>query len=249
MNFAYKSDVGKIRPRNEDYVGIFKNTKEISFAIVADGLGGHKGGDVASEMAVSHLGFRFEETAIESIDVAANWLVNEVQRENKLILERSNQYDDLNGMGTTIVCAIFFGDEVLLANIGDSRGYLLRDSNLTQLTEDHSLVNELLKSGQISTEEAKNHPQKNIVTRTLGISENANIDEKIIKLESNDILLLCSDGLSNMVDNQTIQKILSNESSFVTKCKDLIVLANEAGGKDNITLLLASPSSERRNEQ
>ncbi|EJE98174.1 Stp1/IreP family PP2C-type Ser/Thr phosphatase [Liquorilactobacillus mali] len=249
MNFAYKSDVGEVRPNNEDYVGVFKNIANISFAIVADGLGGHKGGDVASEMAVSHLGFRFEETEIDTIDIAAKWLVDEVQRENKLILERSNQYEDLNGMGTTIVCAIFFGDEVLLANIGDSRGYLLRDSDLMQLTEDHSLVNELLKSGQISSEEARNHPQKNIVTRTLGISENANIDEKIIKIEENDILLLCSDGLTNMVDDQLIKKVLLNNESFADKCDKLIDMANKAGGNDNVTLLLASSSFERRDEQ
>ncbi|KRL04702.1 Stp1/IreP family PP2C-type Ser/Thr phosphatase [Liquorilactobacillus oeni] len=239
MIFAYKSDIGRIRKRNEDYVGVFKNKNGIEFAVVADGLGGHKGGDVASEMAVSHLGFRFEETSFATLKKGANWLVEEVERENELILKRAQQYEDLNGMGTTLVCALFFGTEFLLANLGDSRGYLLRENELIQVTEDHSLVNELLKSGQISSEEAKHHPQKNIVTRTLGISKSATLDEKIVKMKTSDMLLLCTDGLTNMLSDEEIEKTLQDDATLSNKCHSLIKKANEAGGNDNITLLLA----------
>ncbi|MFT9223544.1 Stp1/IreP family PP2C-type Ser/Thr phosphatase [Liquorilactobacillus satsumensis] len=239
MIFAYQSDIGKIRKRNEDYVGVFQNKQEIQFAVVADGLGGHKGGDVASEMAVSHLGFRFEETTFSTLQEGARWLVEEVNRENTLILERAQQYEDLNDMGTTLVCALFFGTEFLLANIGDSRGYLLRKNELIQVTEDHSLVNELLKRGQISSEEAKHHPQKNIVTRTLGVSGNATLDEKVIELQSTDMLLLCTDGLTNMLEDAEIEKVLQSDAQLDEKCQLLIAQANKAGGSDNITLLLA----------
>ncbi|WP_311407161.1 Stp1/IreP family PP2C-type Ser/Thr phosphatase [Liquorilactobacillus uvarum] len=244
MEFAYESDIGHIRTKNEDYVGLFQNKVGIKFAVVADGLGGHKGGDVASEMAVSHLGYRFETTSFDEPDKGKEWLTLEVSKENQMILERAQQYEDLNGMGTTLVCAMFFGDEYLLANIGDSRGYLYRKGELTQLTEDHSFVNELVKRGQISSEEAKHHPQKNIITRTLGVSDKANLDEKILELENDDILLLCSDGLTNMVEDEKIAEVLRKQVNLQEKCRLLIRFANEAGGNDNITLLIAQSNNE-----
>lgn len=244
MEFAYESDIGHIRTRNEDYVGLFQNKVGIKFAVVADGLGGHKGGDVASEMAVSHLGYRFETTSFNEPRKGKEWLSLEVRKENQMILERAQQYKDLNGMGTTLVCAMFFGGKYLLANIGDSRGYLYHKGELTQLTEDHSFVNELVKRGQISSEEAKHHPQKNIITRTLGVSAKANLDEKILELEDGDLLLLCSDGLTNMVEDEQIAKVLQTQTKLQEKCRLLIKLANEAGGNDNITLLIAQSNNE-----
>lgn len=244
VEFAYKSDIGRVRTKNEDYVGLFQNKVGIKFAIIADGLGGHKGGDVASEMAVSYLGYRFEETKFDEPNEGREWLKLEVNKENKMILERAQQYEDLNGMGTTLVCAMFFGDSYLLGNIGDSRGYLYREGKLVQLTEDHSFVNELVKRGQISSEEAKHHPQKNIITRTLGVSENANLDEKILKLKKCDLLLLCSDGLTNMVEDEQIAQVLYQEADLQEKCNLLIDYANQAGGNDNITLLIAQSKDE-----
>lgn len=240
VNFSYKSDIGQVRQRNEDYVGLFKNQAGIRFAVVADGLGGHRGGDVASEMAVSHLGYQFETTKFTDPHVGAKWLEQQVKQENQLILQRANQFSDLSGMGTTLVCALFFGKQAVLANIGDSRGYLLRDKKLFQLTEDHSLVNELVKHGQISSEEARHHPQKNIITRTLGVSDEAVLDQQLIELQAGDLLLLCTDGLTNMLEDSQLLKILQSPVSLADKCEILIRQANAAGGKDNITVLTAA---------
>ncbi|AUJ32376.1 MAG: Stp1/IreP family PP2C-type Ser/Thr phosphatase [Liquorilactobacillus nagelii] len=244
MEFSYKSDIGQVRERNEDYVGLFKNRAGIRFAVVADGLGGHRGGDVASEMAVSHLGYQFETTIFTDPHVGAKWLEEQVKQENQLILQRANQFSDLTGMGTTLVCALFFGKRAVLANIGDSRGYLLRDDKLFQLTEDHSLVNELVKRGQISSEEARHHPQKNIITRTLGVSDEAVLDQQLIELLPGDLLLLCTDGLTNMLEDQQLLETLLNSTTLSVKCENLIKQANEAGGKDNITVLAAAVQDE-----
>ncbi|AVK62943.1 Stp1/IreP family PP2C-type Ser/Thr phosphatase [Lactobacillus sp. CBA3606] len=245
MDFAYRSDIGQQREENEDYVGVFKNTAGINFAIVADGIGGHQGGDVASEMAVSHMGYRFENTTFSQPTDAVKWLANEVQDENQHIIDKAREFSDLNGMGTTMVAALLFDDEFLMANIGDSRGYLLRDGELRQLTEDHSLVNELVKRGEISAEEARQHPQKNIITRTLGISPDADIDTNLYKMQAGDQLLLCSDGLTNMVtDAQLMQVLQTTTQSATEKCETLVKMANTAGGLDNITALIVAVDGE-----
>ncbi|MCP0886997.1 Stp1/IreP family PP2C-type Ser/Thr phosphatase [Ligilactobacillus sp. WILCCON 0076] len=239
MDIAYQSDVGRAREKNEDSVGYFKNKAGVIFAIVADGLGGHQGGEVASEMAVSHLGYQFEQTNFEDLQKAIFWLENSAKYENEMILKRADQYYDLNGMGTTLVCVLVFKDSFVLANIGDSRGYLLREGKLSQLTEDHSLVNELVKRGEISAEEARNHPQKNIITRTLGISNAAKLDINSFAIQKDDYILLCSDGLTNMLTNDQLQDVVKDKNlSLTSKCQKLIKSANAAGGSDNITLLL-----------
>jgi len=238
MQIAYTSDVGKERKINEDRVGVFKNKNQATFAIVADGLGGHLGGEVASEMAVSHLGYLFEQTTLNDPLAAITWLKAQVIVENTSILKRADQYHDLAGMGTTLVCALLFEDKYAIANIGDSRAYLWHAGSFEQLTEDHSYVNELVKRGEISKEEAKHHPHKNIITRTLGVSKQAQIDTKIYKKVADDILLLCSDGLTNMLDDKEIKMILESEQTLEKKCEQLIDQANLAGGTDNITALL-----------
>ena len=165
MRIAYGSDVGRKRAKNVDSVGNFKNRSNVVFVILADGLGGYQGGEVASEMAVSHLGYLFEQTELNNSNDAKVWLEEKLSCENQMIIERSKQYQDLEGMGTTVVCAMFFENKCLIAHLGDSRAYILHDQKLVQLTEDHSLVNELVKRGEISADEAKHHPQKNIVDR------------------------------------------------------------------------------------
>lgn len=245
VDFAYRSDIGQQRKENEDYVGVFKNAAGINFAIVADGIGGHQGGDVASEMAVSHMGYRFENTTFSEPTDAVKWLAAEVQDENQHIIDKAREFSDLNGMGTTMVAALMFNDEFLMANIGDSRGYLFRDGQLQQLTEDHSLVNELVKRGEISTEQARQHPQKNIITRTLGISPDADIDTNLYHMQPGDQLLLCSDGLTNMVTDEQLSQVLQADDLTATqKCEQLIKLANAAGGFDNITALIVAVDGE-----
>ncbi|BAP85572.1 serine/threonine specific protein phosphatase [Paucilactobacillus hokkaidonensis JCM 18461] len=244
MEIAYQTDIGQEREDNQDYVGVFTNQDQLTFAIVADGIGGHQGGDVASSMAVSHIGYHFEQTTFKNPMDAVRWLSDQVRIENEKIIDKSNQFKDLNGMGTTMVAAIFFDDQMVVANIGDSRGYLRRNGELNQLTEDHSLVNELVKRGVITEQEAKTHPQKNIITRTLGISPDADIDINLYQLESSDQLLLCTDGLSNMVSNQQLDDVLKSDQTLAEKCQQLIKMANETGGPDNITVLIADNAQE-----
>lgn len=244
MDIAYQTDIGQEREDNQDYVGVFSNQDHLTFTIVADGIGGHQGGDVASSMAVSHIGYHFEQTAFNQPMDVVNWLSKQVKNENDQIIKKANQFKNLQGMGTTVVAATFFDDQMIVANIGDSRAYLQRDGQFVQLTEDHSLVNELVKKGEITEQEAKNHPQKNIITRTLGISPDADIDAKLYQLQPNDQILLCTDGLSNVVSDDQIKAVLSQSISTKEKCQTLIQMANDAGAPDNVTVLIAKNSQE-----
>ena len=238
MEVAFRTAIGKQRADNQDYVDVFTNQAGQHLALVADGIGGHQGGDVASAMAVSHLGHDFELTAWTTTTAASQWLSQQITMENHSIIEKSNQFADMNGMGTTLVAAVYFTDEVVIASIGDSRAYLLRDGQLRQLTEDHSLVNELVKRGEISRQAARHHPQKNVIIRSLGISNDANFDLNTYPLVLNDQLLLCTDGLTNMVDDQQIATVLESAQPLEAKCDRLIELANAAGGLDNISVLI-----------
>ena len=238
MEFAYRTDIGRRRPNNQDYVGIFKNQSEATLALVADGMGGHRGGDVASERAVSHLGYAFEKTDTAEIESIVRWLIFELQQENDVILQKAKQYTDLSGMGTTVVAVIISGTRFVVANIGDSRGYLYRNGHLVQITEDHSLVNELVKHGELTPEEAKRFPQRNVITRSLGVSSDVDADVTIYDMEYDDYLLLCSDGLTNMVDNEDIAAVLRQDMPIGSKAQELILKANAAGGPDNISALI-----------
>ena len=238
MKVAYRTAIGEQRADNEDYVDVFTNRAGQHLAIVADGIGGHQGGDVASAMAVSHLGHNFEATRWQTAQEARQWLSGQITVENRSIIEKSNQFADLNGMGTTLVAAVYFPTEVVIASIGDSRAYLLRDGKLRQLTEDHSLVNELVKRGELSRQAARHHPQKNIIVRSLGISADANFDLNTYPLVEGDQLLLCTDGLTNMVDDAQLKAVLESPVTVAQKCDRLVELANSAGGLDNISVLI-----------
>ncbi|WP_129045095.1 Stp1/IreP family PP2C-type Ser/Thr phosphatase [Companilactobacillus metriopterae] len=238
MKYAFLTDVGKQRENNQDYVNVFKNKKDIIFGIVADGMGGHRGGDVASDMAVSHLGNAFEDTKLDTADSIREWILAELSRENDRIVSVSNQFEDLYGMGTTMVGVFFVDGKMLVVNVGDSRCYVLYENKLEQLSVDHSLVHELLETGQISEEEAENHPQKNIITQTLGVSQTVQPRVKDFEIPDDAIVMLCTDGLTNMVTPEQITKILSSKGTLETKCQKLIKMANKAGGNDNITALL-----------
>lgn len=240
MKYAYRSDIGQKRPTNQDYVGVFKNANGALLAIVADGMGGHQGGDVASEMAVSHIGYAFEEENETDMAGAAKWLINELQRENERILARGQQFADLTGMGTTIVAVLAYSDRFIVANIGDSRAYLYRRGRLVQITEDHSLVNELVRSGELTPEEAEKFPRKNVITRSLGVSPDVDADVNTYDLLAGDMLLLCTDGLSKSVTNEQMAETLALDLSLQDKADRLVELANAAGGPDNISALLAT---------
>lgn len=246
MKVDYLSDIGRQRSQNQDRVALLKNGKR-QLAVIADGIGGNRGGDVAAELTVQLLGQNFSKSAPKTVKHAKKWLQDQVTLANQLLIKKSHEKINYQGMGTTMVAAIFLGNGiVVVANIGDSRGYILHDHELTQITNDHSLVNELVKNGDITEQQARRSPQKNIITRAIGISADAEIDVNAFTLELGDQLLLCSDGLSKMVEHQKLTAILLNKDATVTeKCQTLVEQANQAGGLDNITVLVSEFDQER----
>lgn len=239
MKAIFKTDRGRIRQHNEDNGGIYFNRSGQRLAIVADGMGGHRAGDVASEMTLTNLKEFWEQSPeILTAEQAENWLKEHIEKINLLLFHHSRNHSECEGMGTTIVAAISTDKFSTIANIGDSRCYLLNESGYKQLTEDHSLVNELVRSGQITKEDAEHHPRKNVLLRALGTEEKVEMDIRTIIFEEGDILLLCSDGLSNKVSEPEMEWILNNGQGLEERASDLINLANDHGGEDNITLVI-----------
>jgi protein phosphatase len=229
MKAVFMTDQGKVRQHNEDNGGIYVNSKGQRLAIVADGMGGHRAGDVASEMTLT------SQTAEE----AEGWLRKHIAEVNTILYEHSKENEQCEGMGTTVVAAICTDRFATIANIGDSRCYILNESGFQQLTEDHSLVNELVRSGQITKEDAEHHPRKNVLLRALGTEAAVEMDIKTITFEEGDLLLLCSDGLSNKVAVAEMIEILKSGRTLEEKASVLIEQANNNGGEDNITLVIA----------
>lgn len=240
MLTALKTDTGKIRQHNEDDAGIFKGKDEFVLAVVADGMGGHLAGDVASKMAVKAMGEKWNEA--ETIPTAPSecekWLIEQILSVNSKIYDHAQAHEECQGMGTTIVCALFTGKTVSVAHIGDSRCYLLQDGDFVQVTEDHSLVNELVRTGEISREDAEHHPRKNVLTKALGTDQSVSIDTRSFDIEPGDKLLLCSDGLTNKVEGTELKDILQSDSAPQEKVNLLVDKANQNGGEDNITAVL-----------
>ncbi|AJO58197.1 protein-serine/threonine phosphatase PrpC [Bacillus subtilis] len=240
MLTALKTDTGKIRQHNEDDAGIFKGKDEFILAVVADGMGGHLAGDVASKMAVKAMGEKWNEA--ETIPTAPSecekWLIEQILSVNSKIYDHAQAHEECQGMGTTIVCALFTGKTVSVAHIGDSRCYLLQDGDFVQVTEDHSLVNELVRTGEISREDAEHHPRKNVLTKALGTDQSVSIDTRSFDIEPGDKLLLCSDGLTNKVEGTELKDILQSDSAPQEKVNLLVDKANQNGGEDNITAVL-----------
>ncbi|RID87219.1 Stp1/IreP family PP2C-type Ser/Thr phosphatase [Peribacillus asahii] len=239
MRTIYRTDRGKVRQHNEDNGGVFINSAGIRLAIVADGMGGHRAGDVASTMTVDLLKKSWDEAgAIETANEAEEWLRKHITKVNEVLFQHAAENSECQGMGTTIVAAICTDKFASVANIGDSRCYLYNESGFKQVTEDHSLVNELVRTGQITKEDAENHPRKNVLLRALGTELKVEMDIVTVMFEEEDILLLCSDGLSNKVSEQEMCNIVKNEHSLEEKATAFIDLANHYGGEDNITLVL-----------
>ncbi len=249
LHIAVRSDVGRVRARNEDRIG---EDLEIGVVVLADGMGGYRGGDVASAIAVDtilkHLRAAIPSFAPGEIDAATGYprealaVRQSIIRANKLIFETASAEPQYRGMGTTLVMAIFYDDRMTISNIGDSRMYRFRDEQLEQLTADHTLRQELVDRGFCTPEEARTSLNKNLVTRALGTEPWVKIDIHEHGAVPNDIYLLCSDGLSDMIDDQDIYRILKGSGNDLdTAAEHLISLANENGGKDNVSVVLVSP--------
>ncbi|PLR84164.1 protein phosphatase [Bacillus canaveralius] len=239
MKAVFMTDRGKIRQHNEDNGGVFENRSGQRLAIVADGMGGHRAGDVASKMALASMKAYWEETKeIETAEEAEQWFRQHVSKVNSQLFDHAVQNIECEGMGTTIVAAISTDRFSTIANIGDSRCYILNESGFSQITEDHSLVNELVRSGQITKEDAEHHPRKNVLLRALGTEKTVDMDIKTIIFEEGDRLLLCSDGLSNKLSCAELEEILGRDESLEEKAAAFIKLANDNGGEDNITLVI-----------
>ncbi|MFI3307484.1 MAG: Stp1/IreP family PP2C-type Ser/Thr phosphatase [Mycoplasmatota bacterium] len=232
----YLTDPGKVRSHNEDSVVIVENTNREYLLAVADGMGGHKAGEVASSIAITHLGKRFRELgAIGTKEDAMVWMRDTVSEVNAAIYKYTEEFSESVGMGTTLVMAIKTNDYLLFGNIGDSSGYVVKKSKLHKVTTDHTLVNLLVQSGEITPESAKDHPRKNVLMRALGAATTVEMD--IIDVE-NDIegIFLCSDGLTNMLDDEQIAKVLNESTDIEAKINKLIYKSNNRGGTDNISV-------------
>ena len=230
--------VGLKRNSNQDFV--YASDQKVgrlpSLLIVADGRGGHAAGDRASRVCVETAGSSIEGSGqTETIPI----LAEAVQKANRAVLKKAAEKPEYAGMGTTIVAAVIDGNTRYVANVGDSRLYLIDDDRIDQITLDHSLVAEMVRSGRISPEQMRNHPEKNIITRAVGGEENVEADFFDVGLHKGDVVLLCSDGLTNMVEDEQIFRIVRREKTQRHAGQKLIAAANSAGGRDNISVVLA----------
>ncbi len=239
MEIGACSHVGKVREINEDAYSIPENG--LKLFMVADGMGGHNAGEVASNKAI-HVVRNFMKKYIEKDlekeeEFICEILNSAILKANQDIFLESLSNEKLQGMGTTITVA-FILSKLYIAHVGDSRAYSIHDHNISQITQDHSLVGELLRNGTITENEAKVHPQRHIITRALGTEKDVNVDIYTLDFQQNDIAVLCTDGLSNFVEPEEIKNVLLSCNSHIQKgCEHLVDLANERGGYDNITVI------------
>ncbi|HEY2978544.1 MAG TPA: Stp1/IreP family PP2C-type Ser/Thr phosphatase [Burkholderiaceae bacterium] len=241
LEFFSALDTGRARSNNEDAVRIDEG---LALAVLADGMGGYNAGEVASGMATSfikaELGRWLQQAAGNATDLDIRRAMDIcVDNANRAIFNAANSNPQYAGMGTTLVVGVFRDQRLLLGHVGDSRGYRLRAGKLTQLTRDHSLLQEQIDAGLITPEQAAFSANKNLVTRAVGVEDTVLLETHLHEVMAGDVYLMCSDGLSDMLDDQTISQVLQGCDSLETAGIALIDAANEAGGKDNIAIILA----------
>ena len=236
MEYFYITDPGIVRSHNEDSVAICKNDNDEYMLVVADGMGGHTGGEIASTIAVTHLQKKFASiTTLGDKEEAIEFLKQAVNEANVLIYEYTKINPNSLGMGTTIVIGIYTKNYLLFGNIGDSSGYVVKNNKLHKITNDHTLVNLLVKTGELTQEEAKDHPRKNVLMKALGANET--VEMYVFDVETNiDGDFLCSDGLTNMLNDEQIIKVLEEKITIEERIKKLVYKANNRGGLDNIAI-------------
>ena len=236
MEYCCITDPGKVRDHNEDSVAIVKNINDEILMAVSDGMGGHRGGEIASSIAINVLTKRF--SAFDKLGTKEDtiiWIRDAVSEANTEIYKYTKEHPESEGMGTTIVLAIVSHDYLLFGNIGDSSGFVIKNDKLHKITMDHTLVNLLVKSGELTEEEAKNHPRKNVLMRALGAVVDVEMDIFDVTDEV-DGILLCSDGLTNMLTEEQIMKVLEEEHIGPEKLEKLVIKCNNRGGTDNISI-------------
>ena len=239
--------IGRRREMNQDYmytsetaVGTLPN-----LFLVADGMGGHKAGEYASRFTVE----KIVETISESDQTEPVAALKEALTEaNRCLMEEANLDAAKSGMGTTLVAATVIGDRLHVANVGDSRLYLINHEAIRQITRDHSLVEEMVRLGEMDKADAKDHPDKNIITRAVGVAPALSVDFFEVRLKPDETILMCSDGLTNMIEDEEIKRIVLGQRDIVEKAEKLIDAANGNGGKDNITVVLIEPFSDEVKE-
>ncbi|HFU4025241.1 TPA: Stp1/IreP family PP2C-type Ser/Thr phosphatase [Streptococcus suis] len=245
MEIALLTDVGQKRSNNQDYVNRYTNRAGIDLIVLADGMGGHRAGHIASEMTATDLGTAWVDEQVMTLNDAREWLVSILDKENQKIHELG-LLEEYKGMGTTLEAVIIIDNQMIYAHVGDSRIGLVRNGEYTRLTNDHSLVEALVRAGQITEEEAQRHPQKNFVTQSIGQQDPVEADIALKTLEVGDYVVISSDGLTNMVSADDIRDIMISDVTLDSKAETLIRFANNAGGTDNITVALLHITEEAR---
>ena len=238
MNYYAKTDIGKVRSKNQDQAAVIVNTKDQIVAVVCDGMGGHRSGEIASRVVIEHVVSCFNcIPPFDNVDEVKKWIKETIIEADIIVKKTAMQNIEHRGMGTTIVVAVFMDNMLYISHVGDSRAYVLKNDNLIQVTRDHTLVNELIKRGVISEEEGKNHSQKHVLMQAIGAD--TKIEPSLIELDFvNSLLLLCSDGLYNSLDENKIIEVLRKDIKVPYMVDELIDLANENGGYDNITVAI-----------
>ncbi len=239
MELGAGSHKGMVRKHNEDcFYTPDKDDSQRVLLVIADGMGGHNAGEVASSIAVKTVVERINHSTLDT-DNIQDEIVNAISSANRNILEKSQEHEQYSGMGTTITMVVVLEDVAYIGHMGDCRAYLIRDGNIKQLTNDHSLVEELVKNGSITKEEAVNHPQKHVITRALGIDEQIQVDIIVQPLNHGDILILCTDGLINHISAEELLELAVGHTNMQRLVDTLIERVNARGGHDNVTVIAA----------
>ncbi|MCI7205983.1 MAG: Stp1/IreP family PP2C-type Ser/Thr phosphatase [Clostridiales bacterium] len=246
MIYNCDSHVGKVRKNNEDYcMGEIIQTEDdcIGIFALADGMGGHKKGEVASKIAVDSIIDFLKENILKSCGIKMDYLDDVIKQgynyANQKIFDKVSEDSSCEGMGTTLVVAVIYKDDMIMANVGDSRGYLLHNDEFRRITRDHSVVEELVNANLITEEEARVHPRRNQITRAMGAEEIIIVDIFREKVEKGDMILLATDGLTGCVGDEDIKNIIKQDKDIKEICEDLINQANDNSGKDNISVILS----------
>ena len=248
MKTFYLTDAGKVRTHNEDSVTIVRNDENDYLMAIADGMGGHSAGEVASSIAIGYLGKHFQESFHHMTKVdAVNWIRDAVNEINHLIFQHESTHPESKGMRTTLVMAVLTSDFLLFGNVGDSSGFVMKDQNLHKVTYDHTLVNLLVSAGELTKEEASVHPKKNVLMKALGASQEVDVDIFDCDMDISEILL-SSDGLTGMLDRGGIEKVLLGEGTVEEKVQKLVKKANNRGGTDNISVAYLVRTKEGEDE-